>query len=375
MVVALATACGGDPDPGNNGPGNGNNGDDDVIVNEDVRVLDETAKEKLAAFSLDKTRNEGELRFEESSRFARNAEVGRILVTEPVEGIAPSGFLQRVTSKRTENGQIILTTSQATLLETFDKADIRYEQTLDPGGLVETETRSQGIEMRTHQSPLTRRQSLGFNFGLDFNQVLLDADADESTTDDQLVLDGSLDFNASARGDIDIGFLAELDRFMFRVDLDESVNVEVRGATTASFDERIVVATYNFGSFTIWVGPVPVVFNVSMQIDVGAEGRFEASIVTRVDQSTSLTIGAEYKEDRGWRNLSDFDSDFSFTPPQISAAGSARGFVEPRVLVKIYGSETGNTKSPAVAPLATLGEALGRAANDDTITRVELMSG
>ncbi|MFB6350931.1 MAG: hypothetical protein ABEK29_03970, partial [Bradymonadaceae bacterium] len=359
MVVALATACGGDPDPGNNGPGNGNNGDDDVIVNEDVRVLDETAKEKLAAFSLDKTRNEGELRFEESSRFARNAEVGRILVTEPVEGIAPSGFLQRVTSKRTENGQIILTTSQATLLETFDKADIRYEQTLDPGGLVETETRSQGIEMRTHQSPLTRRQSLGFNFGLDFNQVLLDADADESTTDDQLVLDGSLDFNASARGDIDIGFLAELDRFMFRVDLDESVNVEARGVTTAE----------------IWVGPVPVVFNVSMQIDVGAEGRFEASIVTRVDQSTSLTIGAEYKEDRGWRNLSDFDSDFSFTPPQISAAGSARGFVEPRVLVKIYGSETGNTKSPAVAPLATLGEALGRAANDDTITRVELMSG
>lgn len=335
-LVVLAVACGGgtDADDKPSGP-DGRRGE--VVVNEDVRVLDETARQSLTAFDLDTSTNEGELRFDASSAFARQIEVGRILASEPIDGVAASGFLQRVESTRTEGDQIVVTTSQATLVETFDQAEMSYQQTLEPGDVVGMETRAQGIEMSTRQSPLTRRQPLGFDFGLDFDRVLVDADGDESTTDDQLKLDGNLRFNASARADIDIGWLAELDRFLFRIDLEESVDVEVRGTKQGLFDERIPVASYNFGSITIYVGPVPVVFNVSMQIEVGAEGQFEATMVATAIQQTSVTLGAEYREDDGWKNLSNVDSSFSFPPPELSAEGAARAFVEPRLDVRIYG--------------------------------------
>jgi hypothetical protein len=232
---------------------------------------------------------------------------------------------------------VVLTTSQATLLETFNKAEVDYEQTLAPSDIVDTETRSQGIRMRTRGSPLTREQPLGFDFGIDFDQVLVDADGDRSTTNDQLVVDGSLNFNASASADIDIGWLAELDNFEFRVDLEESASVEVRGNASVGFERRITVATYSFGAFTVPVGPVPVVFHVTMGIDIGADGQFQANLRAKAVQDASVTVGAAYSEDDGWRNLNDVDSSFNFTPPEFTAAGAARAFVEPRLAVKIYG--------------------------------------
>lgn len=335
--MALLAACGDSPETPEPGPDTGDDRNQAVVVNEDVRVLDASARADVDAFDLDTTRNEGELRFAASSAFARNVGVGAVVVAAPIDGVAPYGFLQRVESKEQADGQIVLGTAQATLEETFNKAEIRYEQELTPADLDSTETRTQGIELRHGGSHATRRQPLGFDFGIDFNQVLVDADGDESTTDDQLVLDGRFDFNASARADIDIDWFAEVGRFMFRVDVGESAEVEVSGNAGVDFDERITVANYNFGSFTITVGPVPVVFNVSMSIDVGAEGRFEANLHAKAVQDSSLTLGAEYSDADGWKNLNDFDSSFNFAPPEITAAGSARAWVQPQLDVKIYG--------------------------------------
>lgn len=334
-MVVVVSACGGDGDDGSGASESA--GDGDVVVNEDVVVLGEEARAELEGFELDTDRNEGEIAFVDSSSFAADVEVGRILVTEPVEGTAPYGFLQRVESKRTENGRIVFTTSQATLLETFNRADIRYEQRLDPADLIDAETRTEGIELRTSESPTTRRQPLGFDFGLEFDQVLVDADGDHSTTEDQLTLDGSVNFNASAKADIDIGWFAELDLFLFRIDLEESASVEIAGSAGYQFDERITVASYQFGTFTIFVGPVPVVFNITMTVDVGADGTFEANVSAKAVQETSVTLGAKYTENNGWENLNDFDSSFSFSPPEITVAGAARAFAEPRIAVKIYG--------------------------------------
>jgi len=87
------TACGGGAD------NRDNQSRDDVIVNEDVVVLNESARAALALFELDTTRNEGEIRFDASNPFAQSIDVGRILATQPVDGVAPYGFLQRVQSK------------------------------------------------------------------------------------------------------------------------------------------------------------------------------------------------------------------------------------------------------------------------------------
>lgn len=325
------TACGGGAENDNNNSG------DDVIVNEDVLVLDESARAALALFELDTTQNEGEIRFDASNSFAQGVGVGHILATQPVDGLAPYGFLQRVQSKRTQDGEIVLETSQATLLETFDQADIEFRQQLTPNDVADVQTLRQGVSIRTGESALTQQQALGFDFGVDFDQVLLDADGDTSTTDDQLTLDGELMFSAGARADIDIGFLAELDEFLFEIEFEQQADVEVMGNLEQRFGERFDVANYQFATFTIFVGPVPVVFSVSLDLDAGVEGQIQVSFQAGAIQQASMRLGARYTGSGGWQTINDADSSFSFAPPALQAAGGVYAFAEPSVAVRIYG--------------------------------------
>jgi hypothetical protein len=331
FILALAAACGG---AGDDGPGNN---DPEVIVNEDVMVLDATARQALATFELDTTLNEGEIRFDASNPFAQSVEVGRILAAQPVDGIAPYGFLQRVESKRVEQDQIVLGTSQATLLETFDQADINFEQRLVPDDIADLQTAQQGVSIRTSQSALTRQQALGFDFGVDFDKVLIDADGDSSTTNDQLTLSGELMFNANARAKIDIGFLADLDEFLFELSFDEQADLQLDGQLGRTFNETIDIANYQFATFTIFVGPVPVVFSVTLDLDAGADGELRISFQTSAVQQANMRLGARYTDGGGWRTINDFDSSFTFTEPTLEGAASIYGYVEPRVAVRIYG--------------------------------------
>lgn len=325
------TACGGGAENGDNNSG------DDVIVNEDVLVLDESARAALALFELDTTQNEGEIRFDASSSFAQSVNVGRILATQPVEGLAPYGFLQRVQSKRTQDGEIILETSQATLLETFDQADIRFQQRLTPNDTTGVQTLRQGVSISTGESTQTHRQALGYDFNIDFDRVLIDVDDDESTTDDQLTIDGGLLFNASARADIDIGFLAKLKNFVFEIEFEQQADIEILGNLDDSFDEEFQVASFEFATFTIFVGPVPVVFSVTLELDAGADGQIDVHFQAAANQETSLRLGARYTNSGGWRTINDADSSFNFSPPVLEAAGDIYAFAKPKVAVRIYG--------------------------------------
>ena len=99
----------------------------------DVRVLSEEGRNNLTTFNLDVTTGAGELRFREGDPAVAALEPGFVLVSEPVPGAAPAGFLQRIETKRLEGDEIIFETTQAVLTDVFEKATIRLEQDLEPG--------------------------------------------------------------------------------------------------------------------------------------------------------------------------------------------------------------------------------------------------
>src|SRR5690606_29280503 len=119
-----------------------------VLVNEDVRVLNARARDTLVDFALDRESGAGELRFAAGDPTVAALEPGMILATEPVPGIAPYGFLQRVEAKREIGGEIFFETRQATLEEAFDEADIEYAVELRPEDLVSTAALHQGIKVQ-----------------------------------------------------------------------------------------------------------------------------------------------------------------------------------------------------------------------------------
>lgn len=331
-LVFLLSACSSNdtdtdtPDP-NDAP---------VVVKGDVRVLGASARQALEDFALDLESGQGTLRFQPGDPALRALEAGHIVVTEPIASVAPYGFLQRIVEKREEGGQIVFTTKQATLEEVFEEAVIDYFQTLTQDDVVSTTAHYEGVTFVVPDvANVSGSKKASYEFVVDFDKVLVDLDGDHETLDDQFRLDGKFRFNAGAEAKIDIGWTG-LNHFKFLLHVGEEANVKLTGALKVAFDEKIEVARYSFGSFTIMVGPVPVVFAVDMELSIGASGKLEATLVVQAAQSAELKLGAEYKDGK-WANLSGFDSKFDFPTPEITAKASARGYIKPQLGISIYG--------------------------------------
>lgn len=289
---------------------------------------------------MDQTSGAGELRLKSDDPALKNLTVGKIVVAEPVEGIAPYGFLQRIEAARQEGGETVLVTKQATLEEAIDEADIEYQIQLSPADLDSTATNYEGVTAQGLQIDQLQ-QGLSYDFSVDFDQVLIDLDGDHETKEDQLRIDGSFAFGLGIDAKIKIGtkylVIPTLEHLKFLAYLKESADLKLEGALVAQFDKEVEVATFYFGAVTVPVGPVPVVFSIDVKITVGARGEVKAHLLATATQSLDISAGVEYKSGDGWTNLSSFESEFDFPTPIITAAGSARAFAKPHVGLKVYG--------------------------------------
>ena len=334
LLTVLLAACSA-PGPSNSGgtnppPGGDDDGPGEVlptIVADAAVVTDDAMNAALQGFELDLASGEGELRFDASVVPDASLEPGSVLVSDVVEGHAPAGYLQRVISVREEGGVTIVETEQASLTDVLEQGSVRLNQELTQDD-VESTSLPEGAR-------LVPAASIGYAFGVELDEVLLDVDGNPLTTDDQLTVSGQFDFNARAVGNIDIGFF-KVNLFETYVRLEEAVDLEVLGTYRASVKESVTVASIYFGSYTVMVGPVPVVFVIAMDLEVGAEGEVEASLRFGVEQSLTMKVGAKYTSDNGWRGLNDIDPTFAVSEPEFNAAASLRGYVRPEFGIRIY---------------------------------------
>lgn len=334
LLSLLLVACGGDEGGKKKAPS-----DPDVKVAEEVVVLEEDTLESLISFDLDLGSGSGALRFQAGDPALEGLEAGAVIVAGPTQA-APYGFLQRIEAIGREGEEITVATRQATLEEIFEEAEIDVQVELRPEDLTETETQHEGITIQGLSTDQLS-QGLSYDFLVDFDKVLVDLDGDHETKDDQLRIDGSFKFSAGLDAKIKIGtkylVIPTLEHLKFVAYMSEEADLTLTGALSMEFEKEIEVANLFFGTIVVPVGPVPVVFSIDLQITVGAQGKLEAHLVATASQSLDLSVGAEYRRDDGWKNLSDFDSSFDFPLPEISARGSARAFAKPMLGVKIYG--------------------------------------
>lgn len=344
LLLILLTACGQGPTPP---PPTEVEGITvrDPVVHDNVRVLSEAAQATLRTFTLDLATGQGELRFAAGDPSVAALEPGHVLVSEPVPGAAPHGLLQLVESSRVEGNELVLSTKQANLLDVFEDAGILFEHALTEGDLAKAALLYDGMSISSTTEELSPQASgsVSYGFTVEFDKVLIDIDDDPSTTNDQLRLDGAFRFNATASAGIDIcavcgdWFTPAVRKVYGKARLEESIDVRISGELATRFNESIPVANLDFGTFTIWVGPVPVVFVIDLVVSVGADGKFEASLEATATQSTVVQVGVQYTRSGGWRDLNEFDSNFDFPTPNITAAAAARAYLRPQLNVEIYG--------------------------------------
>lgn len=329
LALFVFAACGGD-DPSSGGT--------DGVPSEEVRVMGESARSSLSSFDFDGENNAGELRFDASSAFAQNLREGRIIASRPIDGVADSGLLQKVTSIQEQGGEIVVTTRQATLAETFKEADIDLQRDLNGDDVEGAQTLKQGVTFQKRvPEPRTRRQEVGQPFQLNFDQVIIDGDGDEQTTDDQLKLNGDVQFGASFDAKIKVGTF-KLKRFLFAVDIEESVDLEVTGdLEKRDFSKSQRVSKIDLQTISFQVAGVPIVIDVDMVVKIGVDGTVEAELSASAQQSASVRLGAEYRNGNGWSGINQADNQFNVPPPEFSSSVNARGYVRPQVEITLYG--------------------------------------
>src|SRR3989344_9341830 len=96
-----------------------------VKIPETTKALDEYSAPQLLTYSDD-----GTISFSETTEQLESLSVGDVIVSD-VNGIAPNGFLRKVTNISTDSG-LVLETTQATLEEAIEKGSVEISKDLTP---------------------------------------------------------------------------------------------------------------------------------------------------------------------------------------------------------------------------------------------------
>lgn len=166
------------------------------------------------------------------------------------------------------------------------------------------------------ENPSLKSGQGNYNFHYDINEILYDADRDFSTTDDQMVLKGYIDFNVSA----DAKFKFNNHSLYANFETTFSGESEIEISTTLgtmNLEDKLSLKEYYFNPFVFAIGAVPVVVvpTVGLDFAYSVDVNSKASIKSFGDfyQNNSLTL-----ENGIWSVTKSPENYFNFSSPKVS---------------------------------------------------------
>ena len=256
---------------------------------------------------------------------------GEIIVAAP-SAAAPNGFLRRVTAINAAGGDVIVQTQAATLEDAIQQGEVVFSRRLTPEGLAAQEM-APGVTLRP--SSVVSPQAA---FYLEIKDVVIyDDDGNPSTTNDQVLANGSLEFEPTLNFSLLIRQGA-IEHVQFTVDARETADLEIeaRLAAAALKREKLLGNPIHLQTFVVWVGPVPVVFAPVLTFQIGIDGSVHVGVTTGVTQELTASAGVRYAN-QTWGPVSGLTNSFTWTPPTLQAGLDLKGYASARLQVLVYG--------------------------------------
>ncbi len=224
--------------------------------------------------------------------------VGDIMVSAPAVS-APDGYLKRVIEITDQGGNVVVTTAPARLDEAVQDGSAYFANVLDPSAVASV-VALPGVTMR----PATPETPLTFYFEVN-DVVIYDYDGDPSTTDDQVRVNGSIEFEMDYEfyinvQDFELQNLTFANHNTLRDTIEVFTEVEL-----ASLEEEAIIASQIFTPITFSIGPVPVVVVPQLDVVVGVDGSIKAGISTSVSHELAMSAGVSYTLVHSWQPIID----------------------------------------------------------------------
>ncbi len=150
-----------------------------TVIPATTKVLDAATHNVLSGYAAD-----GTLTFSQSTPFLDAVQPNQILISAALP-VAPSGFLRRVTAVSRVNGQVVITTVQATLEEAIQDGAAAFSRKLTPADVASV-TLAPGVTIPT----AARGVNIDY-FELKIeDKVIYDDDGNPDTKNDQITVRG-----------------------------------------------------------------------------------------------------------------------------------------------------------------------------------------
>ena len=260
----------------------------------------------------------------------QNLEVGDILISEPIPE-APEGLFVRITDVQQSGGIVDYDVTQASFEEAFETLDLDMTKALSSSEI----TSSVGPQGLGGSSELNT-QAIGFTIDSTFaNYVICDDDGNTATTNDQIKINGTFKANVSTFAKIKLGFF-KLSLFEAGAKLDEQLNLTAKGKCSKSYAKEWLIAQYNFKTFTVWVGPAPIVMTPNVKLYVGSNGQITATVDITATQGLNGRYGVRYSG--GWSAIKEGTLTRNVSINTLQGGAQARAFIGPKAGVRFYGA-------------------------------------
>ncbi|HNS50962.1 MAG TPA: hypothetical protein PKO09_07245 [Anaerolineae bacterium] len=302
----------------------------DVVIPDTTKVLSGTTILSLTGISEDRS----VYTFSSTTDQLASLEPGDVIVAA-ASGLAPDGFLRKVESVSTDGGRVVVHTQQAKLAEAIDTGGVSLSQELVPEDVRGGSARP-GVQLASASMGQIDKHK-GYNWRVALAHVVLfDADGKDSTTNDQIRADGSVNF------DMKMDFVVRIVGTDLREarlvgSVSEYADIRIGGNAALSKKYEKTVASYVLNVICVPVGPVPVCITPNLTIKVGLDGSASIGIEAGVQQQVSLRAGLEYTKKSGWKPIGELTKEFEAHPARFSANLDILAWGQVNLGVLVYG--------------------------------------
>jgi len=275
----------------------------------------------------------------------------------------PNGLIRKIESVQEYQGFTKVVSSQAALDDVFEDLNITHTMRLKPAPIIGMNERNIGggdvIRVMHEEEGVSLSQNSDFAENSDVpvgkaKKLDFTVDFKEVDLGHGLTINGSLDMSLSFH--MKVSFYTEcthhtwgictswktkLGHTYFYIEPEESGTVTLSASKEYSIKKEKKLAEYEFSSFDIQVGPVPVVVVPKLRIMANVSGEVTAELSAGFTEKLSAKVGITHKHKAHhsgyhWYSIKSINHDFKMIPPNFDANSEVKVSTGPELEMLIY---------------------------------------
>ncbi len=247
-------------------------------------------------------------------------EIGEIIVSA-----TPPGYLRKITGISTQNGQLVVTTSFASISDAVENGSFSITEALTPDKILKIDYYTGGVFLDTSEFYKNGNAAMLFNIH-------------EYLDPDQLVLlNGSFDITTTFNCELEIK-LFKVKHFEIGFEVGEQLELEaVINLLDIELEPKKVLATVTFNPVYAMIGTVPVTIIPEVEIIAGINFKVESNVSAGFNQQLAYTAKLLYDNNQ-WSPEHEMTRNLTYQLPELSATAHAKAYVKTQLNLKFYGT-------------------------------------